>query len=121
MIKHEDQGLFTDIGCILVILGSTAGEKIHLIGKNFAAIAFDFIGIFPLRIMQAPFDRNHLALGTILGNVFAKTVEASDTVEFCIFDRKAFFILVGLAFTVAGWPIGAPKGNQLCPGGAGST
>mgnify|MGYP003643011509 CR=1 FL=1 len=56
--------------------------------------------------MDPAFDRNHLALGAILANVFAQTVEASDTVEFCILDRKAFFILVGFAFTVAGGAVG---------------
>jgi hypothetical protein len=69
LIEDEDQGSFIDVGCILVVLGRTTGEKVHLVGKDFAAITFDFVGIFPLRIMQAPFDRNHLALGAILGNI----------------------------------------------------
>src|SRR5690606_37371613 len=97
---------FIDIGCILVILGRTACEKIHLVGKDFAAIAFDAFTIIPLGIVDTVFYRHHLALGAILGNILAQPVEAGDAVKFCIIGGKAVFILVGLAILVAGGSVG---------------
>lgn len=56
--------------------------------------------------MQPSFNAHQLALLAIFGNICAQAIEAGHAVEFGILHGVAVFVLVGLAFLVAGGSVG---------------
>jgi hypothetical protein len=78
------------------------GEEVDLVGDDLAAVALGAVLVFPLGVVDAPLDRHELALGAVLGDVLAETVEAGDAVEFAVLGGVAVFVLVGLAILAGG-------------------
>ena len=70
------------------LLGSIAGsflglgEKIYLLGDDLATIAIGAILVGPFGIMNTTCYHYHCALGDMLCNAFADTVEAGNPVPF---------------------------------------
>ena len=91
-----------DVGRTLIVRRPALGEEVHLVGDDLAAVALGAVLVFPLRIVDAPLDRHELALGAVLGDVLAETVEAGHAVEFAVLGGVAVFVLVGLAVLAGG-------------------
>ena len=79
-----EPSILVDVG--RAVDGSTAalGEKIDLVGDDLAAVAFGAVLVFPLGVVNAPLERDQLALAAELGNVLTQAIEASDPMELAI-------------------------------------
>jgi hypothetical protein len=71
--------VFVDVGSAFARGAAANGEKIDLVGDDLAAIALGAVLVFPLGGMDAPLDRDQLALAAELGDVLAEAIEAGDT------------------------------------------
>ncbi len=94
--------VLVDIGRVFVAARAALGEEVDLVGDDLAAVALGAAFVFPLRVVDAAFDRDHLTLGAVLGDVLAEAVEAGDAVEFAVLGGVAVLVLVGLAILAGG-------------------
>lgn len=66
------------------------GEEVDLLGDDFAAVTVGAILIGPFGVVDTSRDHNRRALGDMLCNAFAYTIEASDAVPFGLGLAVAF-------------------------------
>jgi len=72
-------------------------REIDLVCDDLAAVALGAVLVFPLGVVDAPLDRDQLALAAELGDVLAQAIEAGDPVELAVFGGVAVLVFVGLA------------------------
>src|SRR3546814_16037718 len=106
LVVRLGHSVLVDIGSTFVAAGAALGEEVDLVGDELAAVAFGAALIFPLCVVDAPFDRHELTLGPILSSVLTQAVEASDPVDSALLGGVAVFVLLGLAILAGGqgWP-----------------
>ena len=74
------------------ISGTQTAQEVDLLRDDLAAVAVDTGGIGPLGVMDAAVDHHFHALFAVLGDRFAKTVEAGDAVPFGVHYAAAFLV-----------------------------
>src|SRR3546814_3748590 len=62
LVVRLGHSVLVDIGSTFVAAGAALGEEVDLVGNDLAAVAFGAALIFPLGVVDAPFDRHELTL-----------------------------------------------------------
>jgi hypothetical protein len=75
--------------------GFRFGEKINLLGDDFAAVTSKVFIVCPLGVMDTSSHHDHGTFGDMIGNAFSDTVEAGNPMPLGFLLALAFADLVG--------------------------